>query len=429
MTDFIIIGILVFFNAFFSLSEVALISARKSRLQVAVKKGSRTAKMALDLINDTDNFLSTAQIGITVVSILTGIYSGAEMSDDFTEWLIGIGLPAETASIAAKTLILIAATYLQCELGELFPKRVGIDLADSMAKLCAPAMLFFAGLAKPFVWLLSVNTDWLVRIFHLHKESQGVTEEEIKSVIQEGTENGEVAEVEQDIMERAMVMGDQTVDHLMTYRTDVVTLDLKMNSQEVENVIHDTPYSNYPVVDGNLENLCGVVSLKDLVMHLGKPGFNLNSCLKKPIFFPEHITVYKALEHLKKHHSNIAFVCDELGAMLGVITFRDIFEGLVGTITDQKELPDIIERADKKSWIISGQCPFYEFLEYFDEEDLYQREYKTLAGLILDILDHIPTVGEQCQWRMFTLKVVEMDGYRIDKVLLMKEEAANQSEE
>ena len=115
--------------------------------------------------------------------------------------------------------------------------------------------------------------------------------------------------------------------------------------------------------------------------------------------------------------------------MLGVITFRDIFEGLVGTITDQKELPDIIERADKKSWIISGQCPFYEFLEYFDEEDLYQREYKTLAGLILDILDHIPTVGEQCQWRMFTLKVVEMDGYRIDKVLLMKEEAANQSEE
>ena len=230
MTDFIIIGILVFFNAFFSLSEVALISARKSRLQVAVKKGSRTAKMALDLINDTDKFLSTAQIGITVVSILTGIYSGAEMSDDFTEWLIGIGLPAETASIAAKTLILIAATYLQCELGELFPKRVGIDLADSMAKLCAPAMLFFAGLAKPFVWLLSVNTDWLVRIFHLHKESQGVTDEKIKSVTPRGKENGEVAEVEQDIMERAMVMGDQTVDYLMTYRTDVVTLELNMRS-------------------------------------------------------------------------------------------------------------------------------------------------------------------------------------------------------
>lgn len=428
MTDVVIIFVLVFFNAFFSLSEVALISARKTRLQMEAKKGSRTARMAIGLINDTDKFLSTAQIGITVVSILTGIYSGAELSDDFTAWLVANGLSSQSAPIVSKTLILIAATYLQCELGELFPKRIGIDLADTMAKLCAPPMLFFANLTKPFVWLLSVNTVGLVKLFHLEKEDQKVTEEEIKSIIQEGTESGEVEEVEQDIMERAMVMGDQTVDHLMTYRTEIVTLDVSMTSKDVENVIHDTPFANYPVIDGDIEKICGVVSLKDLVMQLGKADFNLKASIQKPIYFPEHITVYKALEHLKKHHSSIAFICDEFGALLGIITFRDIFEGLVGTIQDQTEIPDIIERADKKSWIVNGQCPFYDFVEYFDEEDLYQREYKTLAGLILVILDHIPTVGEECKWRMFTLRVVEMDGNRIAKVLMTKEKESGEEE-
>lgn len=420
MIHFIIILLLILLNAFFSMSEVALISARKSRIQISAKKGSSTARMALSLMNDTNKFLSTAQIGITVVSILTGIYSGAELSDEFTSFLSAQGVPGSSASTISKTLILIIATYLQCELGELFPKRIGIDLADAMAKLCAPPMMFFAALTKPFVWLLTVNTNALVKLFHLHQQDNRVTEEEIKSVIQEGTESGEVEEVEQDIMERAMIMGDQTVDHLMTYRTEIVTLNIDMTSEEVENVIHDSPYANYPVIDGNIENICGYVSLKDLVMQLGKPNFSLKTNLQKPLYFPEHITVYKALEHLKRYHSSIAFICDEFGALLGIITFRDIFEGLVGTIQDQAETPDIIEREDHQSWIVSGQCPFYNFLEYFDEEDLYQSEYNTLAGLILVLLDHIPRVGEKCEWKPFDLKIVEMDDNRIDKVLVTK---------
>lgn len=423
MIHFIIIFVLILFNAFFSMSEVALISARKSRLQISAKKGNGAAKMALELMNDTNKFLSTAQIGITVVSILTGIYSGAELSDQFTTFLADLGVPSASAPTISKTVILIVATYLQCELGELFPKRIGIDLADAMAKFCAPPMVFFAALTKPFVWLLTINTKALVKLFHLHQQDNRVTEEEIKSVIQEGTASGEVEEVEQDIMERAMVMGDQTVDHLMTYRTEIVTLDINMTSQEVENVIHDSPFANYPVVNGNIENICGFVSLKDLIMQLGKPNFSLKTNLQKPLYFPEHITVYKALEHLKRYHASIAFICDEFGALLGIITFRDIFEGLVGTIQDQTETPDIIERDDHHSWIVSGQCPFYDFLEYFDQEDLYQSEYNTLAGLILVLLDHIPRVGEQCEWKLFTLKIVEMDDNRIDKVLVIKKEA------
>ncbi|MBQ8098841.1 MAG: HlyC/CorC family transporter [Bacteroidaceae bacterium] len=429
MQALLIILLLVGLNAFFSLSEVALISARRSRLQVAARKGSRTAKMALELQADTDKFLSTAQIGITVVSILTGIYSGAELSDDFALWLSGVGLPQEMAHTLSKAVILVGATYLQCELGELFPKRIGIDLADAMAKLCAPPMLFLAGVARPFVWLLSVNTDLLVRLFHLHKENEGVTEEEIKSVIQEGTESGEVEAVEGDIMERAMVMGDQTVDHLMTHRTEIVALDLNMSAREIEAIVHDHPFAGYPVGDGQIENLVGYVKLKDLVARLGHDDFRLQPIIRKPIYFPENITVYKALEHLKKSHQSLAFVCDEFGSLLGLITWRDIFEGLVGTISDGAEPPDIIERSDHQSWIVSGQCPFYEFVEHFGQSSLYVSDHNTLAGLLLVLFDHIPTVGEQCEWHMFLLRVISMDGNRIDKVLVRLKEDPNRNTE
>ena len=421
MIDVLIIAILVGFNAFFSMAEVALISARKSRLQVEAKHGSRLAEMALGLMADTDKFLSTAQIGITVVSILTGIYTGAEMSDGLAQWLTTVGVPAGSAPFVAKTVILILATYLQCELGELFPKRIGIDLADTMAKLCTPPMLFFAALTKPLSWLMTINTNALVHLFHLHKEDQRVTGEEIKSVIEEGAQTGGVAEVEQDIMERAMVMSDQTVEQLMTHRTEMVTLRLGMTSAAVEQVIHETPFGNYPVMaDDDIDSVCGYVRLKDLVMQLGKPAFDLKASLQKPIYFPENMTVYRALEHLKKYGSNFGFVCDELGALQGIITFRDIFEGLVGTIPEKTETPDIIQRRDGKSWVVSGQCQFYDFVAYFDEEDLYDSDFNTLAGLILVLLDRIPAVGDECTWKTFHMRVIGMDGNRIDKVLVTR---------
>ena len=237
MLHVLIIFILILFNAFFSLSEVALISARKTRLASEAKHGSRAAQMALDLQSNPDLFLSTAQIGITIVSILTGIYSGASLSDDFSGWLISLGLSQQAAAFVAPTAILILATYLQCELGELFPKRIGIDMADAAARLCAPPMIFFARITKPFVWLLTQNTQLLVRLFHLKKEANVVTEDEIKSVIQEGTESGEVQEVEQDIMERTLALGNLPVSTLMTYRTDIVTLDAGMQAPAVEDVI------------------------------------------------------------------------------------------------------------------------------------------------------------------------------------------------
>ncbi len=418
MTDLVIIFILVAFNGFFSLSEVALISARRSRLQSEAKAGSRTARMALELMDDPDKFLSTAQIGITVVSILTGIYSGQALADDFADVLAGWGVDSHFAPALSKTVIVVFATYLQCELGELFPKRIGIDLADTTARLCAPLMTVFAKITFPFVWLLSHNTEGLIRLCHLHRDDTHVTEEEIKSVIQEGTEAGEVQAVEQDIMERALVLGDRKVESLMTHRSDLVTLDINMTSSEVEAVIRQTPFAAYPVIASNLDDIRGIATLKELVLHLGKGDFTLSHLLQKPVYFPENMTVYKALEQLRSQHLNRALVCDEFGQVQGIVSLKDILEGLVGSIDEPSEQPDIAERADGRSWVVSGKCPFYDFLAHFDKEDAYTTEFSTVGGLILDRLEHIPHEGEWLTWNGLSFRILHMDDTRIDSVLV-----------
>jgi len=425
MTDLIIILILVAFNGFFSLSEVALISARRSRLQADVRHGSKAAQMALDLMDDPDKFLSTAQIGITVVSILTGIYSGEALADDFAVVLTGWGVGATYAPTVSKAIIVVFATYLQCELGELFPKRVGIDMADGMARFTAPLMLFFSKVSMPFVWLLTQNTELLIKMFRLHPEDNKVTEEEIKSVIQEGMEAGEVREVEQDIMERALVMGDQKIETRMTHRGDLVTLDINMSAAEVENVLRATPFAAYPVVEDSLDEIRGLVTLKDLVLRLHRPGFRLKDILQAPAFFPDSMTVYKALEVFKEKRLNRALVCDEFGSLQGIISLKDILEGLVGSIDEPSEKPDILQGADG-SWTVSGQCLFYDFLAYFDLESNYSTDYvdttyNTVAGLILFLLQHLPQEGEQLTWKnTFRLRVEKMDGTRIDTVRVEK---------
>lgn len=420
MLDIFIIIILVVINGFFSLSEVALISARKGKLQALSREGNNPARQALLLMEDPDRFLSTAQIGITIVSILTGIYSGAALSDGFAVLLQGWGMTAASAQFTAKAVIVAVATYLQCCIGELVPKRIGIDFADRMARFCAPPMMLFSKLSYPAVWLLTRNTEGLIRLMHLHHTENKVTEEEIKSVIQEGTDAGEVQEVEQDIMERALVLGDQTVDSLMTHRNDLITLDINMTANEVEEVIRETPYAAYPVIDEDLENVKGIVTLKDLVFILGRPNFSLASVIKEPHYFPENMTVYKALEQLKADSLNRALVCDEFGSLQGIISLKDILEGLVGSIAEPSEAPDIVEQDDHQSWLVSGQCLFYDFLAWFDAEDYYTPDFTTVGGLILDVMERIPHEGEQVVWHGFQLTVQQMDGQRIDKVLVRK---------
>ena len=395
------------------------ISARKSRLSSDAKKGSKSAKVALKLANDPDRFLSTVQIGITLIGILTGIYSGNRIAADLTETMISWGVSVTYASALAQGIIVVVVTYLTIIFGELVPKRIGLSVAEKAAKVVARPMRVLASIALPFVWLLSKSTEIIFNLLGIKETDNKVTEEEIKSIIEEGTEEGEVQPVEKDIMQRVFLLGDLKVSSIMTHKSDIVWLDMDMTADEVRAVVNENLFEFYPIADGDLDHVKGIVNLKDLVVHLSNPDFKLASLIHEATYFHESMNVYKVLEQMKMQKISRALVCDEFGICTGIITLRDILEGLVGNVDDPEEEPDIIKRVNKEGWLVDGQCSLYDFLCYFNRSDLFEAsEYHTLGGLLLKELQHIPTSGETLQWNGFTFEVVDMDGARIDKVLV-----------
>lgn len=426
MDEILIILLLIMFNGIFAMSEIAVIQARKTTLSNDEKKGSRGARTALRLANDPDRFLSTVQIGITLIGILTGIYSGASLSGRFSDVFESLGMPERWAYPLAQGLIVIIVTYLTIVFGELVPKRIGMSVAERVSKVIARPMYILSVIASPFVWILSKSTETMVNLLGVKDAETKVTEEDIKSIVQEGKEDGEVQEVEQDIVERVFMLGDLTVDSIMTHRSDVVTLDVSMTKDEIKQVLTDNLYEAYPLIDRGIDNILGVVLLKDLIFRLDGETPDLKSLMHPAVYFYENMSVYKALEQMKEKRLTQAFICDEFGSFQGIVTLRDILEGLVGTIDEVAEDPEIVKREGSESWLVDGQCSFYDFLSYFDKEDLYdneQQDYNTLAGLIIEQLKHIPQAGERTEWNCFNFEIVDMDGVRIDKVLVtMKEE-------
>lgn len=419
MDEIIIIIGLILLNGIFAMSEVALISARKSRLTTDAKKGSKTARMALRLANEPDRFLSTVQIGITLIGILTGIYSGNKIAVSFRELLLSWGVSVSYASLLAQGIIVVIVTYLSIIFGELVPKRIGLNMAERAAKIVARPMHFLSLIALPFVWLLSKSTEAIFNLMGFSESDNKVTEEEIKSIIQEGTEVGQVQPVEQDIMRRVFLLGDLKVSSIMTHKNEIVCLDAKMSANEVKQLIGKNLYEFYPVVDGDLDKVRGVANLKDLVLQLDKPDFNLFSLIHEAVYFHENMNVYKALEQMKIKKISRALVCDEFGTCSGIITLKDILEGLVGTVDEADKEPDIIARSNKDGWLVDGQCPIHDFLTYFDRQELFEKlDFHTLGGLLLQYLQHIPQSGEILEWNGFLFEVVDMDGARIDKVLV-----------
>lgn len=429
MDEIIIILLLILVNGIFAMSEIAVIQARKTTLSNDEKKGSKGAKTALRLANDPDRFLSTVQIGITLIGILTGIYSGASLSGRFSDVFESFGMPERWAYPLAQGIIVIVVTYLTIIFGELVPKRIGMSVAERVSEIISRPMYVLSVIAGPFVWVLSKSTEAVVDLLGVKNAESKVTEEDIKSIVQEGKEDGEVQEVEQDIVERVFMLGDLTVDSIMTHRSDVVTLDVSMTNDELKEVLNGNLYEAYPLIDRGIDNILGVVLLKDLLFRLDDKTLKLKSIMHPAVYFYENMSVYKALEQMKEKRLTQAFICDEFGSFQGIITLRDILEGLVGTINEVNNDPEIVKREDSESWLVDGQCSFYDFLSYFDKEDLYdseQQDYNTLAGLIIEQMKHIPQAGERTDWNCFNFEIVDMDGARIDKVLVtMKEEGEN----
>ena len=348
--EIIIIVLLILCNGVLSMSEIALVSARKVKLENSAKKGSKAALSALKLSQDPDRFLSTVQIGITLIGILTGLYSGEALAQSLAKLLAKSSLLAPYAVGLAQAIIVIIVTYLTLIIGELVPKRIGMSMAEKTAKIVARPMGVLAKIALPFVWLLAKSTEVIFNLLGIKETENKVTEEEIKSIIQEGTEGGEVQPVEQDIMQRVFMLGDLKVSSIMTHKSDIVWFDVDLSAEEVKVKLSDQLYEFYPVAEGDLDHVKGVVYLKDLMLHLYEPDFNLASLVHEAPYFPEGMNVYKVLEQMKQHRISRALVCDEFGACIGIITLKDILEGLVGNMDDADEEPDIIKRVNNGGW-------------------------------------------------------------------------------
>lgn len=431
MEEIFIILFLILLNGIFSMSEISLISARKSSLQSEANKGNKSAQTALKLAENPDRFLSSVQVGITLIGLLTGMFSGNKIAAIFTDVMVRAGLSESVASALAQTIIIIVVTYFSIVLGELVPKRIGMSAAEKVAKIVAGPMKFISKLTYPLVWVLSKSTSLIVKILGVKSQESKVTEEEIKSIIQEGTEEGEVSLVEQDIVERVFTLGDLSVSTIMTLRNDVTWLEIGMNEAEVRETIENNLYEEYPVADGDLDHVVGILRLKDFVLNVGKGDFHLEKMIQTPVYFHENMNVYKVLEEMKSKKVSRALVCDEFGSCCGIITLKDILEALIGTVSDDDDSdPDIVERSGKDGWLVDGQCSIYDFLRHFDQDDEMQDyEYTTVAGLIFDELEHMPVAGDTVEWGDFTFEVVDMDGPRIDKIIVKLKEKEDEEED
>ncbi len=411
------------------MSEAALISVRKPRLEQESRRGNKAAKTALEIADDPDRFLSTIQIGITLIGILTGLYSGATISATFADILADWGVSPRYARPVAQTSIVVIVTYLSIVVGELVPKRIALAASNSVAKIVARPMRLLSLAAMPFVWLLSVSTGVLVRLLRLPADENKVTEGDVRQIIDSGAASGEVMPVEKDIMTRALVLGDQRVSSVMTSRKDVVAFNIGMTADEIKEELAAELHDSYPVFDSEREEVRGVVSLKDLILTLDKPGFQLERVMTPGVFIPESMTVYGALERLKAERVHCFVVCDEFGSMQGVITLNDILDGLVGGCDSSVTEPYIVAAPDG-GVIVNAQCPVYDFLNYFDEASLYQpANYVTVGGLILELTRQLPSVGERVGWHGFMFEVTKMNQSHIGELRVHRIPREEETEE
>lgn len=420
MTEVIILLILVVVNGLFVMSEIALVSARRARLETLANKGDRKAKTALDLIDNPEKFLSTAQIGITLVAILTGVYSGEKFSKDLEPYVAKIEALQPYASNISTGLIIVLVTFLSIILGELVPKRIGMLRAEKIARVVAGPVNFLSTVMYPVVWFLNTITALIFKVFNIKPSGDSaVTEEEIKAMITEGSEHGTIEEEEKEIIERVFHLGDRKITALMTHRTEIEWFDMEDTVQTIIDRANNIIYSTYPVCDKTVDDIKGIIYIKELFK--AEEQTKLKDLVKPALFVPENNTPYQLLEKIKETKIHSCFIVNEYGTLEGMITLNDILEAIVGDVpqTGQEEY-EIKERSDG-TYLVDAQVTFYDFLSRFEKTEWMNEDdhqFDTVAGFVLHELERIPQTGDTFDWRGFSFEIIDMDGQRIDKLLV-----------
>ncbi|HVY74572.1 MAG TPA: hemolysin family protein [Puia sp.] len=431
MLEIIILFFLIFLNGLFVMAEIALVSARKSRLEDLSTKGDTKAGAALNLTENPELFLSTAQVGITLIAILTGYYSGEKFSVYLKPYVEKIHYLQRYAASISTVLIVILVTFLSILFGELIPKRIGLLRAERIARIVAGPMRFLSRIGYPIIALLNWLSNLFFVIFSIRPTAESnVTEDEIKAIIHEGTEQGTIEEAEQEIIERVFHLGDRNITSLMTHRSDIVWFDINASEKVIKEKILQEPHSVYPVCDGQIDDIKGIVSIKDL--YISEDSIPFKDLIKPALFVPENNTAYQVLEKFKQSKTHSCCIVDEYGSLLGLITLNDILEAIVGDIPQPDTSDYEIVKREEGSYLIDAQIPFYDFLAYFDKTEWMnegEHEFDTLAGFILHQLEHIPRTGEQFEWKDFKFEIVDMDAQRIDKVMVTTIPAKEKTED
>ncbi|WP_321419063.1 hemolysin family protein [uncultured Methanomethylovorans sp.] len=424
--EIVTIIVLIIVNGIFAMSEFALVSSKRTRLKQLAEEGNTGASAALELSTKLTPFLSTIQIGITLVGILAGAFGGATVAEGLAVYLKDFPVLAPYSNALSITLVVLVITYLTLILGELVPKQIALNKAEIIASKVAKPMLFLSAAAKPLVVILSFSTEAVLRIMRVQKiNGPPVTQEEIKIMLEEGTEAGVFEEAELSMIEGVLEIGDLRVESLMTYRTDIIALDLDDTVKENLQKMILSGRSYFPAYEKNLDNIVGMVSVKGILAKIVESGtVDIRENITKPLFVPEAISVLKLLELFKELGVHIALITDEYGGIQGIITLHDILEAIVGDVRSLGEPVEtpVVVREDG-SWLIDGDMPIDKLKEILSVDAFPEEEggyYRTIAGLIMYVSQRIPKTGDYIELKELRYEVVDMDGNRIDKILVEK---------
>lgn len=423
MIELLIVILLIFLNGFFAMSELAVVSARRARLLPLAEEGKRGARAALALNADPGRFLSTVQIGITLIGIFAGAFSGATLAHTLAEKLRLIPAVAAFADGLALALVVAGITYLSLIVGELVPKHLALRNPERFAMAVARPMGALSWLASPLVWLLDASTRLVMRLLGRHDDDeQKITDDEIRTLIAEATDAGVVEEAEREMISGVMRLADRPVRMVMTPRPDIVWLDLQGDAQKNMTILQESYFSRYPVGRGQIDEVLGVVQTKDLLATIleGKP-LDLENALREPVVVPDTAGALHVLEMLKQSTLKMALVVDEYGNTEGLVTATDILESIVGGMTESEEGAEAeITTREDGSWLVDGGLPIDELKELLKLKALPEEEdFHTVAGLMLNHFSEIPKAGDHFVLDNYRFEVVDMDGLRIDKVLIM----------
>jgi len=424
LVEVVIILSLVLLNGLFSMSEMAIVSARKNRLEKKAEYGNSGAARALELANNPNRFLSTVQVGITLIGILSGAFGGATIAEKIGIELARIPALEPYSEGIGVGIVVLVITYLSLVFGELVPKRLAMSSAEKIASRTSGFMQFLSTITKPIVSLLSGSTNLILSLLAVKPSTEPeVTEDDLKDILDQGTESGIFEESEQDMVERIFRLNDRNVSAFMTPRTETVFLDIDATHEEIQHIINKFPFSRFPVIKDSIDNLIGIVQSRDLLLQrLESNQYDIQSVLQEPLFIPESTPALDVIQTFKSTGAELAVIIDEYGGVLGLVSLNDILEAIVGEVIAPfgEEEPEAIRREDG-SWLFDGMIHIDELKDYLDIDELPDEDegdYETLSGLVMSELGRIPVSGDYFEWKNMRFEVMDMDGRRVDKVLV-----------